>query len=118
MTCFVLPFITFLSFLNANRQESDLRVPGLPYCDLKGKVYIEENPKKALFRVYEEDSEAFADFLVFETENALFADKAGIWYFVENRGLADFSICFVDSKGQADFSIYYTSYESMAGCTH
>jgi hypothetical protein len=118
MTCLVLPFITLLSILHANRQEFYPQMPGLPYCDLKGKAYIEENPKKALFKVYEEESEAFADFLVFETDNSLFADKAGIWCFIDNRGLADFSICFVDSKSQADFSIYYTTYESMAGCTH
>ena len=118
MTCFVLPFITVLSILNVNRQAFNPQKHGLPYCDLMGKVYIEENPKRALFKVYEEESEAFADLLVFKTDNALFSDKAGIWCFVDNRGLADFSICFVDSKIKADFSIYYTSYESMAGCTH
>ena len=118
MTCFVLPLITLLSILNVNKQALNPQKQELTYCELKGRVYIEENPKKALFKVYEEESEAFADLLVYETDNALFSDKAGIWYFVDNRGLADFSICFVDSKSKADFSIYYTSYESMAGCTH
>jgi hypothetical protein len=118
MTCYILPLITLLNILNVNSLAINPQIQELPYCELKGSVYIEENPKKALFKVYEEESEAFADLLVYETDNALFSDKAGIWYFVENPGLADFSICLVDSKSNADFSIYYTSFESMAGCPH
>ena len=88
------------------------------YCDLKGSVYIVDDPRKANYKVYEEDSEAFADMLVFETDNSLYADKPGLWYFVNNIGFADFTIYLVSSKNNADFSVYYTSYESMAGCAN
>jgi hypothetical protein len=88
------------------------------YCDLKGSVYIVDNPQQANFKVYEEDSEAFADMLVYETDNSLYADKPGVWYFVNNIGFADFTVYMVDSKQNADFTIYYTSYESMAGCSN
>ena len=86
------------------------------FCDLKGSVCIVDNPQQAYYKVYVEESEGFADMLVFKTDNSLFADRPGIWYFVKNRGFADFTIYLVDAKEKADFSIYYTTYESMAGC--
>jgi hypothetical protein len=102
------------SYTDAGR---DLHSGFNDFCELKGSVFIEEIPSRASFRVYLEESEAFADVLVFETDNSLYADKGGIWYFVKNRGIADFTVCMVDTKNKADFSICYTTYESMAGCS-
>lgn len=89
---------------------------GIDYCKLKGSVYIEEYPAQADILVFEETSEAFADMLIYEVDNALFADKPGLWFFVEKKAFADFTIGFVESKNQADFSIYFTPFESFAGC--
>jgi len=91
--------------------------PPAVICELKGTVYIEEFPERANFLIYEEDSEAFADMLIYEMDNALFATKAGIWYFTDQKGFADFSVYFVESKGNSDFTVYFTSYESLAGCS-
>jgi hypothetical protein len=88
------------------------------YCELRGSVFIEEYPERADLLIYEEDSEAFADMLVFETDNALFADRPGIWYFVNDRAFADFTVYFVDSRNNADFSVYFTAFESFAGCNN
>lgn len=87
-------------------------------CDLKGTVYIEDDPDMANFFLYEEDSEAFADFLIFETDNALFATEPGVWYFTDKKGFEDFSVYFVENKGNADFTVYFTSFESFAGCNN
>lgn len=86
------------------------------FCNLRGLVNIAKEKAQADFIVYEEESEAFADFLVFEEENRLYATEAGIWFFVENRGIADFSIYFTKSKGEADFVIAYTDSPTFAGC--
>jgi hypothetical protein len=111
-------FVTFIVILTAaNVPLSSPAVTDELYCRLKGKVFVEEVPGLADFRVYEEESEGFADMLIYETENSLFTDRGGIWYFVKNRGLADFTIYFTDSKSGADFSIYFTTFESMAGCS-
>ena len=88
----------------------------LDICELRGTVYIEEDPDLANFFLYEEESEAFADFLIFETDNALFATEPGVWYFTDQRGFADFTVYFAESKGQADFTVYFTTFESFAGC--
>lgn len=86
------------------------------FCSLRGMVYIAKERAQADFVVYEEESEAFADFLVYEEENRLYATEAGIWFFVETRGIADFSIYFTKSKGEADFIIAYTDSPTFAGC--
>ena len=100
-----------------NMPEQDWnKTQALDICQLRGTVYITENPDEANFYLYEEDSEAFADFLIFETDNALFATEPGIWYFTDKKGFADFSVYFLESKGHADFTVYFTSFESFAGC--
>ena len=104
-------FLLFLVFAfggNTNYQ--------MQYCQLHGSVYIAEDRSQADYIVYEEDSEAFADFLVFEEENRLYASEEGLWFFVETRGIADFSVFFTKSKGEADFIIAYTDSPTFAGC--
>jgi len=86
------------------------------YCELYGSVFIEENPAKADYIVYVEDSEAFADILVFEEENEFFADKKGIWFFIENKGFAKFSVSFTNDKSKASFTIFYIESPAFAGC--
>lgn len=86
------------------------------YCSLRGSVYISKERSKADFTAYLEDSEAFADFLVFEEENRLYATEQGVWFFVENRGIADFSIYLTKVKGEADFVFAYTDSPTFAGC--
>ena len=108
-------FIIFLLHLNVGDGEQVSSQP-LDICELKGTVYIEEDPERANFFLYEEESEAFADFLIFETDNALFATEPGVWYFTDQRGFADFTVYFAESKGQADFTVYFTTFESFAGC--
>ena len=88
----------------------------MQYCQLHGSVYIAEDRAQADYIVFEEDSEAFADFLVFEEENRLYATEEGVWFFVENRGISDFSVFFTKSKGEADFIIAYTDSPTFAGC--
>ena len=86
------------------------------FCNLRGLVNIAEEKAHADFIVYEEESEAFADFLVYEEENRLYATEEGIWFFVENRGIADFSIYFTKSRGEEDFRIAFTDSPTFAGC--
>lgn len=117
MKYFAAIMLVFLPLINRTGNNKT-RVQGDDsYCDLKGAVYVETGSRYANFRVYEDSTEAFADMLVYKADNALFADRPGIWYFVNNRGMADFSIGLVGTKGEADFSICYTSLESMAGCS-
>jgi len=87
-----------------------------PYCNLHGSVYETSEKQGADFWVYEEESEAFADLIVFEEENQLYADQPGVWFFVENKGLADFSIYFTTEKSEADFILYFTDSSTFAGC--
>ncbi|HHL52034.1 MAG TPA: hypothetical protein ENJ39_01555 [Flammeovirgaceae bacterium] len=86
------------------------------FCSLHGSVYITNNRAQADFIVYEEDSEAFADFLVYEEENRLYATEEGVWFFVDNPGLADFIIFLAPTKNEADFVIAYTDSPTFAGC--
>ena len=86
------------------------------FCSLRGTVYVAKERAQADFVVYQEESEAFADFLVFEEENRLYATEAGIWFFVETRGIADFSIWYTKEKGAADFIIAFTDSPTFAGC--
>ncbi len=87
-----------------------------PYCRLQGSVYETPTKQGADFWVYEEESEAFADMLIFEEENKLYADQSGIWFFVDNIGLADFTIYFTKEKSEADFVVYFTESITFAGC--
>jgi len=86
------------------------------FCSLRGQVYVAKERAQADFIVYEEESEAFADFLVFEEENRLYATEAGLWFFVETRGIADFSIYYTKEKSEADFIIAFTDSPTFAGC--
>jgi len=85
-------------------------------CKIYGSVFIEEDPKKADFKVYIESSEAFADLMVFLQNNRLYADNAGLWYLTEKRDIADFRIYITEEKKGSDFTICYTKTESFAGC--
>jgi len=87
-----------------------------PFCRLQGAVYATPTKQGADFWVFEEESEAFADMLVFEEENKLYADQPGIWFFVDNIGLADFAIYFTKEKSEADFVVYFTDSITFAGC--
>jgi hypothetical protein len=114
-----LHFLFFLLLITLNGFTLSAQNINQPYfCELRGSVFIEENPDRADLLIFEEDSEAFADLLVYETDNALFADRPGIWYFTNDRAFANFSVCFVESKNNADFSVYFTSFESFAGCNN
>ena len=107
----ILLLLSILFLGNVGNSNQQVR-----YCSLRGSVYIAKDRTQADFIVYEEESEAFADFLVYEEENRLYATEAGIWFFVENRGIADFSVYFTKSKGEADFIIAYTDSPTFAGC--
>lgn len=89
---------------------------GIDPCSLKGAVFVEEVESFARFRVFREDVEAFADLLVFQEQARSFADRPGLWYFTDNRSVADFTIAFTETQGFADFSIYITDFKSLAGC--
>ena len=106
LLCF---FILFGLATISNAQEK-------PYCKLQGSIFETPTKQGADFWVYEEESEAFADMLVFEEENKLYADEPGVWYFVDNIGLADFRVFFTKERSEADFIIYYTDSSTFAGC--
>jgi hypothetical protein len=114
----MLYHLLILSFVFLAGSDISTTKPPSVICELRGTVYIEEYPERANFLIYEEDSEAFADMLIYETDNALFATEAGIWYFTDQKGFADFSVYFVESKGNSDFTVYFTSFESLAGCNN
>jgi hypothetical protein len=88
-------------------------------CRIYGSVYLERDPRRRSYcfgAVYEEPEEGFADLLVFPEDNKLFADKAGLWYFTENRDFADYALFVTTNRSLADFSINYTKVRSFAGC--
>jgi hypothetical protein len=86
-------------------------------CDVYGQIYVEKDRRRANFLVYiEPDNDFRAKLVVFEESNSLNADREGLWYFVAQRGFADYSICFVEDRGIADFIIYYTDKPHLAGC--
>lgn len=87
-----------------------------PFCKLSGSIYKAPTKQGTDYWVYIEESEAFADMLIFEEENKLYADEPGVWFFVENKGLADYVIYFTKDKSEADFTIYYTDTPTFAGC--
>ena len=108
--------LLFIGLLILGVNSSESSDQQIQFCSLRGSVYIATDRAQADFVVFEEDSEAFADFLVYEEENRLYATEEGIWFFVENRGIADFSIYLTQSKGNADFVIAYTDSPTFAGC--
>ena len=105
--------ILLVSLLFLGNVEKDIQQ--IRYCSMRGSVYITKDKAQADFIVYE-DSEAFADFLVYEEENRLYATEEGIWFFVEARGIADFSVYFTKSRGEEDFRIAFTDSPIFAGC--
>ncbi len=102
-------FLLFGFTIGTNAQDK-------PYCNLRGSVFETPTKQGADFWVYEEESEAFADMLIFEEENKLYATEPGIWYFVDNMGLADFKVYFTKEKSEADFIVYFTDSTTFAGC--
>jgi len=111
-----MKILLLLALLLFGLNSSEHNDQQIKFCNLRGSVYIATDRTQADFVVYEEDSEAFADFLVYEEENRLYATEEGVWFFVENRGIADFSIYLTQSKGDADFVIAYTDSPTFAGC--
>lgn len=87
-----------------------------PYCNLRGSVYETKTKQGADFWIFEEESESFADLLIFEEENKLYATEPGVWYFVDNAGLAEFTVYFTQEKSEADFVVYFTDSSTFAGC--
>ncbi len=86
-------------------------------CDIYGQIYIEKDRRRATYLVYiEPDNDYRANLLVYKESSPLNADKEGLWYFVEQRGFADYTICFVQDRSIADFIIYYTDKFHQAGC--
>ncbi|MEQ8414760.1 MAG: DUF6150 family protein [Imperialibacter sp.] len=86
------------------------------FCGVYGAIFVETDRRRADYIVFEDENEAFADMLIFKESSRVFADRQGIWYFTENRGLADFTIYYVKEKGQQHFSVNFTDTESFAGC--
>ena len=93
-----------------------LKAQNQEYCHLQGAVYETSTKQGSDFWVFVEESEAFADLLVYKEENKLYADEAGIWFFVESNGLADFTVFLTKKRIEADFIIYFTDTSSFAGC--
>jgi hypothetical protein len=85
-------------------------------CEIYGVVYVQSIPSRANFLVYVEQDEYLAQLRVFKEDNRLLANNVGMWYFSDNEGFADVSICFVTDRAKADFAIYYTDKEFFAGC--
>lgn len=86
-------------------------------CDIYGQIYVEKDRKRANFLVYvETENDYRSNLVVFREVNALMADNKGLWYFVEQRGFADYSVHFVEDRSIADFVIYYTDKPHYAGC--
>lgn len=113
----ILSFFSILSIFFGSDSLFEAKVKDQPDpCRIYGRVFIEENPRYAHYKVYEDDSEAFSDIIIFEEENALYADEVGHWTFVEKREFADVYIYFEENRNLADFSVFYTEYASFAGC--
>lgn len=86
-------------------------------CDIYGQIYEEKDRKRANFLVYvEPENDYRANLVVFKESNSLMADGKGLWYFVGQRGFADYSVHFVEDRSIADFIIYYTDKPHYAGC--
>lgn len=86
-------------------------------CDIYGQIYEEKDRQRANFLVYvEPENEYRSNLVVFKENNSLMADGKGLWYFVPQRGFADYTVHFVDDRSIADFIIYYTDKPHYAGC--
>ncbi len=90
--------------------------PSQEFCEVYGTVYVEKERSRADYLVYQEKNEAFADLLIYKEANRAYADREGIWYFTDNRGMADFTVYYTKERGQAHFSLFFTDTESFAGC--
>jgi len=86
------------------------------WCEIKGSVFVTDNPRLANWMVFQEEEDSFAQMMVFKEINRLFADKGGRWHFVNNPGLADHIIYYVTNRSMADFSVYFTDVPTFAGC--
>jgi hypothetical protein len=112
--------LIFLSFilhigLLLGPKEAPKTIPN--FCELQGAVYVEKQDRNfAQYSVYVEESESFAQMLVYPEDSRTYADRPGLWYFVENRGMANFIIYYEKEAGMADFSIFFTQTASFAGC--
>lgn len=86
-------------------------------CDIYGQIYIEKDRRRATYLVYvEPENDYRAKLIVYKESSPLNADKEGLWYFVEQRAFADYTVCFVEDRSIADFIIYYTEKFHQAGC--
>lgn len=86
-------------------------------CDIYGQIYIEKDRRRATYLVYvEPENDYRAKLIVYKESSPLNADKEGLWYFVEQRAFADYTVCFVEDRSIADFIIYYTDKFHQAGC--
>jgi hypothetical protein len=85
-------------------------------CRVYGIVFEEKDPSLATYRVYLTDDEYDADLVVFRETNQLMATKTGIWCFIRNRSMADFTVCFVKDRGMANFTAHFTEFEADARC--
>lgn len=103
--------IVLLMSVAASAQVRDKRL-----CQVYGTFYVEQEKQMADFSVFVEETEGFADLSVFLEENQLYADQSGLWFFVDQPGLADYRIYLERDKNRADFCIFYTNTRSFAGC--
>lgn len=86
-------------------------------CNLRGYVFQLDDPYMADVKVFVEENEVFSQLLVYKTDMLTFQGAtSGVWCWVKDRTLADFTIGFVTSANQADVVITYTNFESLAGC--
>lgn len=109
----LIVFVIGLGVINTWESFSQKKDP----CNLFGSVHITKKRQLADYFVYiEEESQYSADLVVFLETNALYADRTGIWYSVDNRAFANFTIFLVDKPGRADFSVFYTDEQSYADC--
>lgn len=86
------------------------------YCNLFGRVFIEQKAHLAQYKVFVQESEHLADVLIYKQDNSLYADKQGNWFMTDEKSYADIIIYITKNQSEADFSIYYTDTESFAGC--
>jgi hypothetical protein len=110
-------FLLYLSLLQILFSQPTAKKDEISICDAYGSIYIEtDNRNKADFTVYLSKENSFPDLKVYLEENQLYADKAGHWYFVKDREMADYVIFIEKDKGRARYSVFYTDIESQAGC--
>lgn len=89
---------------------------GQRYCELRGTMYITNNPQNAHYRVYVHEEEGFEDFTVFLEDDPLYATEGGLWYITDQIAFAEYRLFIAETPQEADFSIFYSDIESLAGC--